>query len=211
MYKKTITYTNFNGDVVTKDFYFNITEAEITLRQLETDGNWTQTLERIKDSNKGSVVFPEFKKIIKWTYGEKSADGEQFIKSEEAWARFENSEPWSALIMELITSENYAQEFITAVLPQNLAARAKELQARNGFRPGADISRPTPPVAGTPAPVPQQPQFQAPVEEPYQPPVTQQPYIPPTQPATPPQFTQAPEQGIERTSAPRDWTPGQGE
>jgi hypothetical protein len=155
MLTKSITYTNFNGDKVTRNFYFNITKAELALRELESDGNWSQTLERIQGSSKGSVVLPEFKKILKWTYGEKSEDGESFIKSEEAWARFENSEPWSELIIELLSDASAAANFINDVLPPDIAARNVEAQKTNGFRPGADTSRPTPPVVGVPLVAPQ--------------------------------------------------------
>lgn len=146
MYTKPITYTNFNGQTVTKNFYFNITKAELALRELESDGTWSETLQTIAGSNQGSVVLPEFKKILKWTYGEKSEDGESFVKSDAAWERFENSEPWSVLIMELLSNGAYAAEFINKVLPPDLAAANLEAQKADGFRPGADTSRPTPPV-----------------------------------------------------------------
>jgi hypothetical protein len=143
----SITYKNFNGVDVTKTFYFNITTSEIALAELESDGTWSQSLKIIGESNQGSVVVPEFKKILKWTYGEKSSDGESFDKSDEAWARFVNSEAWSTLIWDLLTKDNFAAEFMNAVMPADLAAKAKEAQAQPGFRPGANTERPTPPAA----------------------------------------------------------------
>jgi hypothetical protein len=155
MYAYDIEYTNFNGQKVKRRYYFNITEGEIALTELESDGTWSQTLEQISASNQGSVVVPEFKKIIKWTYGEKSADGETFDKSEAAWARFENSEAWSQLIMDLLTKDNFAATFINNVLPERLR------RAQNGFRSGADLTRPVPPAA---RPVQQETPAQAPVQ-----------------------------------------------
>ena len=38
MYKKTVTYTDFDGVERTEDFWFNFTKAEITEMQLMTDG-----------------------------------------------------------------------------------------------------------------------------------------------------------------------------
>jgi hypothetical protein len=153
MLKKSITFENFDGVTVTKDYYFNITKAEIALRELESDGTWSETLEAIKNSDKGSVVLPEFRKIIQWMYGEK--DGDSFVKTDAAWERFNNSEPWSVLIMELLTNAGYAADFITAAMPADMQGQVKEAVATDGFRPGADISRPTPPVATQlPAPVP---------------------------------------------------------
>lgn len=158
MLTKKIKYTNFNGVEVEKAFYFNITKAELAMRELESDGTWSETLKNIENSSQGSVVMPEFKKIIKWTYGEKSQDGESFEKSDAIWAKFENSEAWSNLIMELLTDAGYAAEFINAVLPADIAAKNREAQATNGFRPGANTERPAVPQSmpridqNTPAP-----------------------------------------------------------
>jgi hypothetical protein len=150
MLKKAITFVNFDGVTVTKDYYFNITKAEIALREMESDGTWSETLEKIKSSDKGSEVLPEFRKILQWMYGEKQ--GDSFIKSEEVWARFNNSEPWSVLVMELLTNAGYAADFITAAMPADIQGPLREQSATPGFRPGADTSRPTPPVAA-PTPV----------------------------------------------------------
>lgn len=147
MYTETITYVNYNGEKVTKKFYFNISKAELALRELESDGTWSETLEKIANSNKGSVVLPEFKKIIRWTYGEKSADGESFEKSDEIWNRFENSEPWSILVMKLLSDADYSAHFINSCLPADMSRKNLEASKKNGFRPGADTSRPVPPAA----------------------------------------------------------------
>lgn len=152
MLKKSISFTNFDGRQVTKDYYFNITKAEIALRELESDGTWSESLEIIKNSNKGSVVMPEFRRILQWMYGEK--DGDAFVKSEEVWSRFNNSEPWSVLIMELLQNAGYAAEFIAAAMPADMRGQVSEA-AKAGFRPGADTSRPVPPNARVADPEPE--------------------------------------------------------
>ena len=38
MVKKTITYTDYDGTERTEDFYFNLSEAEITEMQLSVEG-----------------------------------------------------------------------------------------------------------------------------------------------------------------------------
>lgn len=144
-----ITYTNFNGKSVTKNFFFNITKAEIALRELESDGTWSETLNQIKNSDQGSIVMPEFKKIIKWCYGEKSLDGESFVKSDEAYSKFENSEAWSVLIMNLLTDAEWSAQFIEGVMPADMIATRKEQEATSGFRPGANTDRPTVPSVDT--------------------------------------------------------------
>ena len=38
MLKKTITYPDYNGGSRTEDFYFNLTQAEVTEMELSVDG-----------------------------------------------------------------------------------------------------------------------------------------------------------------------------
>lgn len=207
MLKLPITYVNFLGETKTKDFYFNLSKAELTERTVGSDGEFQATLERIKSSNKGSVVLPELVKIIKWSYGEISADGEQFLKTEEGWTRFESSPAYSELIMRFFSTDGgtFAASFINGVLPADLAAQAREQAAQNGFRPGADLSRPTPPVAGVqtlPENVSESPLFQPPVQQPVQQPMQEAIQIP-----QPPVYIQ--EQQPQVQSSPRDWVPPQ--
>lgn len=169
MFTVPITYINPDDQTVTKDFYFNITKAEIALTQLESDGDWAERIGRIKGSNKGSVVIPEFKKIIEWTYGERR--GDSFVKNKEVWDLFEHSEAWSALIMMFFDQDdpqgNFAAKFITGVMPPDMRGAAQEAIAEAGFRPGANTDRPTPrdpAQQSAPASVPVAEPIAAPVE-----------------------------------------------
>ena len=47
MIKKTITYSDFNGNERTEDFYFNLTKAEITKMELSTKGGLAEMIQRI--------------------------------------------------------------------------------------------------------------------------------------------------------------------
>ena len=47
MYKKTVTYTDFNGVERTEDFYFNFTKAELIDMQLSTDGGLLEIIKKI--------------------------------------------------------------------------------------------------------------------------------------------------------------------
>lgn len=210
MLKKPITFTDFDGNTVVKDFYFNITKAELAIAELESDGTWSQTLQKISESNKGSVVMPEFKKILKWTYGERN--GDSFDKSDAAYARFENSEPWSELIMELLSDATSAADFINAVLPADIAAKNREAQATNGFRPGADTTRPTPPTITTETPEQMEARIRAELVAQAQtvrtlnPDMTPYPQVSSLQEDQPQTRREAlqNEQGIDHTSEPRD-------
>lgn len=44
MYKKTITYTDYNGVERKEDFYFNLNRAELTKLELSKDGGYALSL-----------------------------------------------------------------------------------------------------------------------------------------------------------------------
>lgn len=145
MLRKTFTYENYDGVTVTRDFYFNLSKAELQLREIGSDGEWSKTLERIRMSDKGSVVIPEFEQIIAWTYGVKTPDGDSIVKNEANLELFKGCPAYSLLIEELLSTEGAAAEFIKGVLPAGMVAQAEAQGTIPGFRPGADTSRPTPP------------------------------------------------------------------
>ena len=130
MYKKTITYTDFNGVERTEDFYFNMTRAEIIELELGTEGGLEQTIKKIVDSQDLVSLSKYFKDIISMSYGEKSADGKRFIKRDEngtpLFKAFSETEAYSNLYMELVTDASVAAAFINGIVPEEIAMAANE-------------------------------------------------------------------------------------
>ncbi len=118
MLKKTITYNDYNGAERTEDFYFNLTEAEVVEMQYSIGGGLKERLERIVKTQDQPAILREFKKLILMAYGEKSDDGKQFMKSEEISKRFECTEAYSNLFMELATDADKASEFVNGIVPK---------------------------------------------------------------------------------------------
>jgi len=118
MLKKTMTYTDYNGVERTEDFHFNLTKAELTEMETSIAGGFQQMLQTIIDSKDVPKIMEVFKKIILKAYGEKSADGKRFIKSEEISNAFAQTEAYSDLFMELATDADAASNFINAILPK---------------------------------------------------------------------------------------------
>lgn len=118
MIKWPITYTDYNGDTQTEDFYFNLNKAEVMEMNLEANGAYGEYLQRVVDQRDGKKIAHEFKRLILKSYGEKSPDGRRFIKSEEAARAFEQTEAFSELYMQLATEEDAASKFIEGVLPK---------------------------------------------------------------------------------------------
>lgn len=121
MLKKNIKYVDYDGNERTEDFYFNLNKAEVIELQLGTVGGLTKTLEKIVQEKDTSRIIEYFKTIILKAYGEKSADGRRFIKSQELRDAFEQNEAYSELFMELARDAKMAAEFINGVLPKEAA------------------------------------------------------------------------------------------
>ena len=117
MLKKTITYTDYNGVEKTEDFYFNLSKAEIMEMELSTYGGLAEMIKRIIDAQDGPAIIKVFKELILKAYGVKSPDGKRFIKSEELFTEFSQTEAYSNLFMELSTDADAASEFIKGIMP----------------------------------------------------------------------------------------------
>ena len=126
MYKKTITYPDYNGEEIKEDFYFNLTKAEILEMQLEKEGGLAEKIQAIVDSKNVPELIKIFNELILRSYGKKSDDGKRFIKSPELSREFTQTEAYSELFMELATDSDAASAFINGIIPANLA---KELPA----------------------------------------------------------------------------------
>ena len=118
MLKKNIKYVDYDGNERTEDFYFNLNKAEGIELQLGTVGGLTKTLEKIVQEKDASRIIEYFKTLILKAYGEKSADGRRFIKSQELRDAFEQTEAYSELFMELASNAQMAAEFVNGVLPK---------------------------------------------------------------------------------------------
>ena len=132
MFKKTITYEDYNGESRTEDFYFNLNQAEI-VQWLMTEGDYTldQVLIRLMEKRNGKEVIRLFEEFLHLSYGEKSLDGKHFVKDETIWSNFRNTEAFSVLFMELLTDADKASEFIRRVIPKDLADSVAKAMSEN--------------------------------------------------------------------------------
>ena len=127
MLKKTMTYTNFLDEEVTEDFYFHFTKAELIKLEVSEKGGLTEMMQKIAKEEDGQKIIEMFEKIILMAYGERSADGREFTKSDAIRTRFASTQAYSDLFMELSTNAEIASDFMNAVIPADLAAEvAKE-------------------------------------------------------------------------------------
>lgn len=117
MLKKTVTYTDYNGNERTEDCYFNLSKAELAEMELSTTGGLGQMMEDIIKAQDTPRIISVFKELVLKAYGVKSADGRRFIKSKEISTEFSQTEAYSEIFMELATNADAATEFVNGVMP----------------------------------------------------------------------------------------------
>ena len=128
MFKKTIAFTDYNGVDRAEDFYFNLNESEVTKMELKIPGGLTAMMQRIIQKLDGQQIIDTFEWLIKESYGEKSPDGREFIKSPELVKKFMQTEAYNKLFMELCTDSKAASEFFNNIIPQKIADAANTNQ-----------------------------------------------------------------------------------
>lgn len=126
MLKKTINYTDYNGEERSETFYFNLTAAEITEMELSVEGGLKARFERIIETKDTPSLIKEFKQLILLAYGQKSEDGRRFIKSEKLKEEFAQTAAYSELFMELATDSKAAANFVNSIIPKNVAEQVKK-------------------------------------------------------------------------------------
>ena len=124
MLKETIKYTDYNGVEREEDFYFNLTKAEIMEMEMSTTGGLAEMITRVVNTKDAPAIIKIFKDLVLRAYGEKSADGKRFIKSEEIATAFSQTEAYSILFMELATDADKAAKFVNGIVPSDIDTNA---------------------------------------------------------------------------------------
>ena len=123
MIKKTITYTDYNGNQRTENFYFNLTKAEVTRMEMSVQGGMAEMIDRIIAAQDAPSLIDTFEKMIQKSYGVKTPDGRGFVKRPEDLEAFMATEAYSELFMELVTDAAAAAEFVNGIMPNNIETK----------------------------------------------------------------------------------------
>lgn len=126
MLKKTIKYTDYNGNNREEDFYFNLNKAEIMKMEMSTTGGLAEKINRIVAAQDAPAIITVFEDLIQKSYGVKTADGRGFEKKQEYLDSFMSTEAYSILYMELATDAEKAAEFINGVVPADMSKQVQK-------------------------------------------------------------------------------------
>lgn len=117
MFKKTITYTDYNGNERKEDHYFNLTKAEMIEYDSEYPEGVIEYLTRLVNLQDKGKLIKAFKDLILRSYGEKLDNG-KFVKSQEIRDAFMATEAYSELFLEVLSSEENMANFVNAIVPK---------------------------------------------------------------------------------------------
>lgn len=117
MLKKTMKYTDYNGEEQERDFYFHLNKAELLEMELSADGGLEAMIKRLMEEKNGKKIVEIFKDLILKSYGEKTVDG-RFTKSEELSKKFSETAAYPELFTELATDAEAASAFVNGIVPQ---------------------------------------------------------------------------------------------
>lgn len=118
MIKKTVTYTDYNGNSRTEDFYFNLNKAEVLELELSTDGGLEAFVNKVVAEHDTRNLCSLFKSLVLKAYGVKSLDGKRFEKSQKLRDEFEQTEAYAEIFTTLATDTDAAIEFFNGIIPK---------------------------------------------------------------------------------------------
>lgn len=128
---KKITYTDYNGEERTEDFYFSLNKAEILRMDMSKRGGMEEYLKRMIAENDPEKLTIMFEELILSSYGIKSEDGKKFMKSKEISEDFKNTAAYAELFFELASDTNAVTNFLVGMLPADLAAEVSKMDLKS--------------------------------------------------------------------------------
>ena len=124
MIKKTIKYTDYNGEERIEECYFHMSTPEAT-RVLASFGG--KSIDDIMDdmtrNGKADQILAFIEKIILGSYGKKTPDGRSFYKDAEETKLFEYSNAYAELFEQLFADTKTMEEFAKGIGVKNAQAK----------------------------------------------------------------------------------------
>lgn len=118
MFVEKIPYVDFNGQEQVFVAHFNLTPAEILKLEMNNEGGLEGMVKSIIEEKDNERLYMTFEKIIKASYGKRSADNQRFIKNEDVFEEFHQCPAYSEFFVNLFMDPDYASKFIAATVPQ---------------------------------------------------------------------------------------------
>lgn len=129
MFKKTITYTDYNDVTRTEDFFFNLTKSDIMKMEMSVQGGLAEMIKRIIAAEDAPAIIAVFEDLIQKSYGVKTLDGKGFDKNPKHFEAFKQTPAYDELFMQLATDADAAAEFVNQIIPSDMRKQLAEQNA----------------------------------------------------------------------------------
>lgn len=156
MITKSITYTNAMGEEVTEEFYFHLAKHELFDLNVMGNKGIEEIGNELMKARDGETAWKLTKDLVLMTYCERSPDGKgydkiDFVTGAPLSRRFQGTEAFDNLLVELVSDAAKAAEFFSALVPEKWRAELNEAVAvadkPSNHAGGGAVDVPAAPVA----------------------------------------------------------------
>jgi hypothetical protein len=140
VFKRDITYIDFNDETQTETLYFNLTMAEMAELNFEFDEGFESFVKQAALEKNNKRLFSMFKLIMAWSYGRRTPDGKGFVKKKEWLDELFSGRAYEELFLWLFTSEANASQFYIDVMPKDIEKRLAEINRNRETTPSDESS-----------------------------------------------------------------------
>lgn len=110
MIKKTITYENFDGELITHEAWFHAYKTVLI--------EITEKIEQLTETEQQDKAFQIMKDILVKTYGQRV--GELFVQTEEVVDMLRYTNMLDQLVLDLISSPTEMVNFMVGIMPADV-------------------------------------------------------------------------------------------
>lgn len=131
MYRKTITYENFNGEKVSDTYCFHMNPIELFNWASSTgaDAGYAGLTKEAVDGKTIKDLMQDLESLLRTSIGTPSSDGKRFIKNDEVREEFFESNAYPTYIMQLANDQEEINRFLDGVFPGDLNAAIARVRA----------------------------------------------------------------------------------
>ncbi len=126
MFKKSLTYKDWNGVERTEEFRFNLSKTDIQLLNAKHPGGLFNYMKSCYEAMDVPKMMDFFVMLIMESYGVVSEDGRRFEKSPELSKAFSETRAFDEIFQWLYNEKGAINEFLTKVVPDDLASKVSE-------------------------------------------------------------------------------------
>lgn len=110
MLHKKVNYTNYNGEVVNEDVYFNLTSVELIRLEAKYGKSIPEKIEEVTGAKDFKGIISLFEDLLLTAYGVKSEDGRRFVKDPQVTKEFGDSIAYAEIFEQIILNPEAAKE-----------------------------------------------------------------------------------------------------